>query len=98
MSCGTFKGYITVAQVTPDLHLEWIRVHMRRVRPRTYVLRVDVHSQVGKDSAFPETDITELFTERRVCVRLYLLKVTPKLLMKCRMSYIGCAGAALRCV
>ena len=89
MSCGTFKGYITVAQVTPDLHLEWIRVHMRRV---SYVLREDVHSQVGKDSAFPETDLTELFTERRVCVRLYLLKVTPKLLMKCRMSSIGCAG------
>ena len=51
-----------------------------------------MHSQVGKDSAFPETDLTELFTERRVCVRLYLLKVTPKLLMKCRMSSIGCAG------
>ena len=61
-------------------------------------LRVDAHSQVGKDSAFPETDLTELFTERRVCVRLYLLKVTSKPLTKCRMSPISGAGGMTKYV
>ena len=36
--------------------------------------------QVGKESAFPETDLTELFIEKRMVVRLYLLKVAPDLL------------------